>query len=147
MLLLFGRERGELAGHDVVLGAADGPRLELGHLGDEDGGRLVERATRLQRLLDDGRLLVADLEVGLRRAGQRVGRRGDEPCPLGGSASRRATMRRTVAVSAGRSAASGRPPRSARTAVSRAGPKIRWNMRESYEASRRRPMSSGPRRR
>ena len=36
-------ERLELAGHDVVLGAADGLRLELGHLGHQDGGRLVDR--------------------------------------------------------------------------------------------------------
>ena len=82
--LLLGGDAREFPGHDVVLGASDGPCLELGHLGDEDGGRFIERAVGLQLALHDGGLLRADIEVGLRGAGEGVGGGGDEPRLLGG---------------------------------------------------------------
>ena len=73
----------ELARHDVVLGATDGLRLELGHLGHEDRGRLVDRLAGLELALDGCRLLVADVEVGVGGPGEGVRGRGDEAGLLG----------------------------------------------------------------
>ncbi len=84
--LLLGGECGELTGDHVVLGAAHGACLELGHLGDEHRRCLVEGAVRLELPLDDVGLGVADLEVGVRGPGERVGRRRDEAGPFGGKA-------------------------------------------------------------
>ena len=75
-------QRLELAGDDVVLGPADGPGLELGHLGHEDGGRLIQPVVRLELALDRRRLLVADVEIGVRCTSQGVGGRRDQPGAL-----------------------------------------------------------------
>ena len=78
LALLGRRQRLELAGDHVVLGVADGPRLESRHLGDEDRRRFVEHAALLELLLDQLRLLVADVHVGMRRTRQDVGSGRDQ---------------------------------------------------------------------
>ena len=81
--LLRTGQRLELPRDDVVLGAADGLRLELCHLGDEDRSRLIEQLVLLELALDDRGLAVADVEIGVRRAGDRVGRPPRQPGLVG----------------------------------------------------------------
>ena len=80
--VLLGRELAELAGDEVVLGAAVEQRLVVRDLRDEDRLRLREAAVLRDELLDRAQLRVADVHVGRGGAGQDVGEGREEPRPI-----------------------------------------------------------------